>query len=190
MRIAIYCRVSTEEQNNDSQLLQLRAFAAAQNWEIAAEFVDTITGGTADRPSFNSMFESAQRREFELLLFWSLDRLTREGVLPTLKHLERLASCGISYKSFLEQYLDSRMPFNDTFIAMRADQAKQEKLRISDRTKAGLAAARARGVRLGAKPIEIDTAKLAALRARGLSGRACARQLGVSETTLRNRRAS
>src|SRR5579863_4371305 len=107
MRIAIYGRVSTDKQDAENQTAQLREFAIAQHWEIALEFVDVITGGTADRPQFQAMFEAAERGDFELLLFWSLDRLSREGVLPTLMHLERLTKLGVAYRSYSEQYLDS-----------------------------------------------------------------------------------
>ena len=85
VRIALYARVSTIGKGQDTmnQIAQLRAFAAAQGWIVVAEFVDTVTGGTSDRPEFQRMFEAASRREFDCLLFWSLDRLSREGVLAT-----------------------------------------------------------------------------------------------------------
>ncbi|MGI8772198.1 MAG: recombinase family protein [Acidobacteriaceae bacterium] len=59
------------------------------------------------RPAFKEMFAAASRREFDLVLFWSLDRFSREGVLETLHHLQRLTSYGINYRSFTEAYLDS-----------------------------------------------------------------------------------
>src|SRR5947199_9440317 len=109
MKIALYARVSTKDkgQETENQLVQLREFAAKQSWQITREYVDRETGGTADRAQFQAMFGDASRRKFDLVLFWSLDRLSREGVLETLQHLNRLTACGVGYKSFTEQYLAS-----------------------------------------------------------------------------------
>jgi DNA invertase Pin-like site-specific DNA recombinase len=192
MRTALYARISTKDKGQDSenQLAQLRAFAAVQGWTITAEFIDTVTGGTSDRPEFQRMFQSAKNHEFDCLLFWSLDRLSREGVLATLNHLNRLESYGVSYRSFTEQYLDSCGLFKDAIIGIMATLAKQEKVRISERTKAGLERTRANGTRLGRRPKDIDLQKLAALRAEGLSERDCAKQLNCSEFALRSRKAA
>src|SRR5208337_4878278 len=75
MDIAIYSRISTDKQDNQNQLDQLRGFAASQGWRIKREYVDVATGKNSDREQFKALFKSASRREFELVLFWSLDRL-------------------------------------------------------------------------------------------------------------------
>src|ERR1700722_281521 len=91
MRVGIYARVSTDTQENDNQLAQLREFADKQSWAIAMEFVDTVTGsGKKARPQFEALMLAASQRRFDLLLFWKLDRLSREGVRKTLVHLTRL----------------------------------------------------------------------------------------------------
>jgi DNA invertase Pin-like site-specific DNA recombinase len=59
------------------------------------------------------MMEAARQRRFDLLLFWSLDRFSREGVSAILNHLERLSSYGVDWRSYTEQYLDSLGPFRD-----------------------------------------------------------------------------
>src|SRR6266850_2631387 len=105
------------------------------------------------------MFHAAERHEFYVLVFWSLDRFTREGVLPTLQHLDRLSKVGVGYASLNEQHLDTSNPFNDTFVALSANIAKQEKVRISERTKAGLARVRANGTKLGRPAKNFDTRK-------------------------------
>lgn len=185
MKTAIYSRVSTDKQDTINQLTQLRALAAKLGHEVVVEFEDVITGGTSDRPAFNALFDAAERKEFELVLFWSLDRLTREGTYETLGHLKKLASFGVGYKSHEETYLDSGNPMNDIFISFKAVMAVEEKKRISERTKAGLATAKANGVRLGRKPVELDLAKVRALLREGNSVRRTARLLGASHTTLR-----
>jgi len=65
------------------------------------------------------------------------ERLSREGVLETLQHLNRLTACGVGYKSFTEQYLDSCGIFKNAVIGILAVVAKQERVRLSERTKAG-----------------------------------------------------
>jgi len=184
MKIAIYSRVSTEKQDAENQLVVLRAFAAKQGWEVVREFEDVITGGSHTRPAFDEMFAAAGRHEFELVLFWSLDRLSREGTEWTLRRLRELAECGVGYKSHEEQYLDTTNPLNEVFISFKAVMAVEEKKRISQRTKAGLAMARERGVRLGKPAVAVDMTRLAELRSKGFSVRNIALSLGVSKSTV------
>src|SRR5258706_15178376 len=137
-RTALYARISTRDKGQDveNQLTQLREFAARQGWAVVHEFVDLESGSTADRAEFQAMFRAASQRRFDVLLFWSLDRLSREGVLETLQHLNRLASYGVNYRSFTEQYFDSCGIFKDAVIAIIATVAKQERVRISQRVNA------------------------------------------------------
>jgi DNA invertase Pin-like site-specific DNA recombinase len=188
MKIAIYARVSTKDkgQETENQLVQLREFAAKQGWTIFREYVDRETGSKSEREEFQAMFADASKRRFDLLLFWSLDRLSREGVFETLQHLNRLTSYGVGYRSFTEQYFDSCGIFKDAVISILATVAKQERVRLSERTKAGLAIARARGKTLGRpKTVKVHSSEIARLRARGISGRAIARELGISDRSLR-----
>src|SRR6202040_2548693 len=105
----------------------------------------------SDRAQFKQMFIAASRCEFDSVLFWSLDRFSREGVLETLQHLQRLTSYGVGYRSFTEQYLDSCGVFRDAVISILATIAKQERIRLSERTVAGLQRAKAQG-RVGGRP--------------------------------------
>lgn len=181
MRVAIYSRVSTEKQDNENQLVELRAFATKQGWLVMREYVDTESGGKADRKEFQQMFNDASRRKFDLLLFWALDRLSREGVLETLQHLNRLESYGVAYRSFTEPYFDSCGVFRDVIISVAATLAKQERIRRSERTKAGLRLAVARGKVLGRpKTLTVTPRDVRRLRASGKSFRATARHLGIS----------
>jgi DNA invertase Pin-like site-specific DNA recombinase len=181
MKIALYARVSTDKQDTENQLLQLREFAAKQGWEITREYTDYESGAKADRPAFRRMFEDASRRKFDLVLFWALDRLSREGVLETLQHLNRLTSYGVEYKSFTEQFFDSCGIFRDAVIAIMATLAKQERVKRAERTKAGLAIARANGKTLGRpRTIRATSGDVSRLRAAGRSYREVARELGMS----------
>src|SRR5690242_8273389 len=121
MRVAIYARVSTDKQETANQLLELRAFAAKQGWQIVFEYVDAGESGTkADRAELNKMFADASKRKFDMLLFWALDRLSREGVYQTLQYLKRLESAGVGFRSFTEPYFDSCGVFKEAIIAIMA----------------------------------------------------------------------
>ena len=94
LEVGIYARVSTKDkgQEVENQLRQLREFAALQGWAVYREYIDQETAKTDDRAEFEAIFRDASQREFDVLLFWALDRLSREGVLEALQHLNRLAS--------------------------------------------------------------------------------------------------
>ena len=108
-RVAFYARVSTKDgrQDTENQLIALRDYCLKQRWEVVGEYVDQETGGHSRRPHFQRMFADARVRKFALVLFWSLDRLSREGVSATLNHLERLTAAGVNWRSYTEEYLDS-----------------------------------------------------------------------------------
>lgn len=158
---AIYARVSTRDkgQTNANQLLELRAFAERLGYIIYKEYCDQESGGTAERPQFQQLFADAHQRRFDVVLFWNLDRSSREGVGETLNHLQRLNVAGVQFKFFTEQYLDSTGLFKDAIIAIRAAIAKQERVRFYERIKAG----QARSSKKPGRP-SLDSAKVAELR--------------------------
>jgi DNA invertase Pin-like site-specific DNA recombinase len=186
MKIAIYSRVSTKDKGQDAlnQLRQLREFAATQGWTVIKEYVDHASGKRSDREEFLSLFAAASRREFDVVLFWSLDRFSREGVLETLQHLQRLSSYGVGYRSFTEAYLDSCGMFKDAVISILATVAKQERVRISERVMAGLERAKAAG-RVGGRPQAIcDRDCVLELHRAGNSLGKIAGMVGVSKMTV------
>lgn len=187
LRTAIYGRVSTSDRGQEvaNQLVQLREFCAKQGWEIVREFVDHASGKNGEREQFRAMFSAASRREFDLALFWSLDRFSREGVYETLQHLQRLTAYGVGYRSFTEQYLDSCGLFRDAVISILATVAKQERIRLSERTIAGLRTARAKGKTLGRPRRNVDVRKALALRAKGLAWRQISADMRVPVRSLR-----
>lgn len=187
MKVAIYARVSTKDkgQDTENQLAQLREFSQKQGWTMFAEYVDQESGAKGERSEFQRMFRDASRRKFDVLLFWSLDRLSREGVLETLQHLNRLTSYGVAYRSFTEQYFDSCGIFKDAVISILATVAKQERVRLSERTKAGLALARSKGRQIGRPRLTVQAADIARLKAQGHSLRSIGRSLGISEASVR-----
>lgn len=186
MRAAIYGRVSTKDgrQEVENQLVELRRFAASQQWEVCREYIDHETGAKSNREQFQAMLRDASRHRFDVLLFWALDRLTREGALPTLQYLNQLSGWGVGFRSYTESYLDSCGAFKDAVIAILGCVARQERIRISERTKAGLATARKNGKHLGRPKTVVNLATVNSLRSRGLGWKRIARQLGVGVGTL------
>src|SRR3989442_1148789 len=117
MKVAIYTRVSGKSNRQDAanQSLQLIEYCQRQSWDYI-EYTDRMTGTRADRAEFQRMFEDARLKHFDLVLFWALDRFSREGTLKTLEYLQRLDSYGVAWKSFTEQYLDSTGMFRDEIL--------------------------------------------------------------------------
>lgn len=187
LRAALYARVSTTDQGQtaETQLVPLRELAARQGWQVVAEFVDEASGARHDRPALKAMLAAAARREFDVLVFWSLDRLSRQGALPTLELLDQLSRCGVAWRSCTEPYLDSAGPFGEAIIALLASLARQERLRIQERVWAGLERVRREGKRLGRPRRVFDRLAVVELRRQGLSWREVARRLGISTGTAR-----
>jgi DNA invertase Pin-like site-specific DNA recombinase len=119
-----------------------------------------------------------------LLLFWSLDRLTREGTFKTLCYLRQLSTAGVKYKSLTEQYIDSLGVFSEAIVGIIGAIAEQERLRISERTKAGMAWVAATGKHCGRPRAYVDVAQLHRLREKGLSYSAIAKKVKLSRAVV------
>ena len=163
MKAVIYARISTNEQDLDNQLRELRAWAEQAKYELVAEYCD-IASGARRRESLDDLFDAARRHRFHIVGIWSLDRLTREGPLQTLLYLQRLTALGVRVYSHQEAYLDPRLPFYESIVAFLADIAKGERDRRSERTKLGLARAVAKGKTLGRPRGRKDSRKRVVLR--------------------------
>ena len=191
MTAALYTRVSTKDKGQETanQVCQLREFCKTQGWTIVREYEDHESGSKADRAQFQAMRVDAAQHRFDVIVFWALDRFTREGALETLQYLNMLSNYGVGYRSFTEPYLDSCGIFKDAVIAILGTIAKQERVRISDRVRAGLDRARSQGTKSG-KPIGRPRAMFARdevvrLRVQGMSWRKMAQRAGVSIVSVR-----
>ena len=109
MRIAIYARVSTDDKGQDpeNQLRQLRQWCDNAGHQLVHEYVDRESGrkGVNGRKQFAALFEDAHKRQFDCVLFWSLDRFIREGMVLTILHLQRLVARGVGFHSYTEAHL-------------------------------------------------------------------------------------
>src|SRR6202048_1370514 len=187
--VAIYARVSTDDkgQTPDNQLLQLRAWCDRMGYPVVREYVEHEKGGKGAeyRKQLAAMFAGAARREFDLLLVWSLDRFSREGMAATVGHLQRLASHGVAFRSFTEEHLSTENELvRNVLLAVLASLAKLEREKISQRTKAGLERAGARGRRLGRPAFSTrEREKLRAALDRGNSWHAVSIETGIPYST-------
>jgi DNA invertase Pin-like site-specific DNA recombinase len=187
--VALYCRVSTKDKDQDprNQLLQLQDLVDQKGWKVAQVYEDRESaGGTKVREAYNRLFADATKpgRKWDLLLFWSLDRFSREGVYETLHRLKELDRLGVRFLSLQEQYLDTLGPFREAVMAILAAVAALERNRISERVKAGIARCKLEGRKFGRKPAELDEEKLLRMRDKSYSLAMMASACGVSRTTI------
>lgn len=190
LKAAIYTRVSTtgKGQTTENQTPALEDFCRTRGWEIVSRYDEAETAsGSRERKQFTQMMEDAHRGRFQVLVFWSLDRFSREGTFATLNELRRLDAAGVRYISVTEQWLDSMGVFRDAIIGMLAAVAKMERDRLSERVKAGLDRARKKGQRLGRKPAEISDEALEKALEAGWSYREMSQAFRVGRATLSRR---
>ena len=179
----IYARVSTNQQETDNQIIQLKKYVEIQQWEIFKVITDNVSGGKgiSARKGLEDVFSLAHRRQYDVLLFWSLDRFSREGSRKTIEYLTQLESLKIEWHSYTEQYLSNIGPFSDVIISLLASLARQEKIRIGERTKAGLQRVRSMGIHIGRpKTPETKIADIIELRQQGLSMSAIGKRVGYT----------
>lgn len=184
MRCIIYSRVSTDDQTCENQLTQLKEYATRQNWGIHDIKSDVCSGGKSadERIGLREVFDLARRKQFDVLLFWSLDRFSREGSRKTLEYLTRLDTYNIKWHSYTEEYISSLGIFADAIISLMACLAKQERIRISERTKAGLNRVKSQGMKLGRPKTDSTMFRRALeLKNNGLSYSAIGRELNLSK---------
>jgi DNA invertase Pin-like site-specific DNA recombinase len=145
----------------------------------------TTKARTPRTSSGSSVLADAHKRQFALVLCWALDRLSREGMVPTVLHLQRLASCGVGFHSYTEPMLstDNEM-IRDIVLAVMASLAKIERQKISDRTRAGMQRA-GQGKQLGRPRISAaKRARIVEMLGIGEGIRATARAVGTGNETV------
>jgi DNA invertase Pin-like site-specific DNA recombinase len=178
MRVALYGRVSTTEQNAAMQIEELRAYCVRRQWEIAEEFIDAgVSGSKESRPALNRLLAEAKRRKFGAVLVYRYDRFAR-SLRQLVNALAEFDALGIHFVS-LHEGVDTSTPNGRLVFGIFASIAEFERELIRGRVRSGLAAARARGKRLGRPRVIVDAATIAVLRTQGLSWAKIGEQLGV-----------
>jgi DNA invertase Pin-like site-specific DNA recombinase len=161
MKVALYARVSLDEgkedrryQEPENQLVPLREWAASRGWEVFGEFVDRGSGADPNRPEFRRMMQAAMMRQFTCIVVWRLDRFSRETMSQVVGRIQKLRERGVGIMSYMETWLDTedKNPIGEVVLAVMAWAAAEERRKISDRTKAGIAQRRAIGQWKGGRP--------------------------------------
>ncbi len=186
---AIYCRVSTADQNCDRQFRELEEFAARSGYEVIGIFRETASGTKVDRQERAKVLALAQSRKIQVILVTELTRWgrSREDVLDTL---EILQSRGVSLIAQTGLEFNLATPQGRLIAALMASLAEFEKDLIRERVKSGIAAAKAKGHKFGRSPGQMGKAVLAkkesviALAAQGASYRAIAKELKLDKDTV------
>src|SRR5690242_11363669 len=183
MRVAIYGRVSTAEQSTQMQLEELRAYCQRRGWEIAEEFTDTgVSGSKESRPALNRLLADARRRKFDAVLVYRYDRFAR-SLRQLVNALSEFDALGIHFVS-LHEGVDTSTPNGRLVFGIFASIAEFERELTRSRVRSGLAAARARGKRLGRPRVNVDARRIAILRTKGLGWKTIAREMGIGVSTV------
>ena len=184
-RAAIYARVSTRNgQNPEMQLAELRAYCQRREWELAGEYVDQgISGAREQRPALDRLLADCRKRRVDALVVYRYDRFAR-SLRQLVNALEEFRVLGVDFNS-LHEGVDTSTPNGRLVFGIFASIAEFERELIRERVRSGIAAARAKGKRLGRPKTAVDAHRIAALRTQGLSWAKIADALGIGEGTVR-----
>ena len=186
-KCAVYARVSKadESQDPENQLMRLREYALKTGWEVFEEYVDYASGADANRPSLKRMMSDAKARRFSFVLITRIDRIARSS-LDLKQIIAELDERGIKFEC-ADQQFSTNTPTGRLLFGVLGEIAEFERALIIERTKAGLARARAKGKKLGRPKVVVDEAVMHELKSQGLGYRKIADALGVSHQTILNR---
>jgi DNA invertase Pin-like site-specific DNA recombinase len=153
MKVCIYCRVSTGEQDNKNQSAVLTDWAYRRDYEVVKVYEEEESAWKAGHQrGLANLISDARRRKFQAVLVWALDRLSREGPLAILTLVNRLKICGVKVISYQESWTEAPGELGELLYALSGWVARMESQRRSERTKVGLARVKAQGKRLGRPP--------------------------------------
>ena len=183
MRVALYARVSTlNGQHSDMQTAELREYAQRRDWKVVAEYIDEgISGARERRPHLDRLWADCRRRKVDAVLVYRYDRFAR-SLRQLVNALEEFRALGINFVS-LHEGVDTSTPNGRLVFGIFASIAEFERELIRSRVRSGLAAARAKGKRLGRPRTTVDVERIAQRRAAGASWREIAEEMGVGTGT-------
>lgn len=181
-RVAIYTRVSTQDQSTKAQEFELQQFAKHREWSVTRIYADKKSGATNSRPALDELMADCRKRKVDTVLVWKFDRFAR-----SLRHLvtalEEFKRLGIDFVSATEG-IDTTVPSGELVFQIFGAIAQFERSLISERVKAGLAEAIRNGKKVGRPAIktlsEGEIQKIRAARRRGITLKKLAAQFGAS----------
>lgn len=157
-RVAIYTRVSTDEQSTSTQEHELRQYAKHRGWTVQRIYTDHgFSGASEKRPALDELLRDARKRKFDVVLVWKFDRFAR-SLRQLVSALELFRKFGIDFVSATEA-IDTLLPSDELVFQIFGAIAQFERALIGERVKAGLAQARRKGKRIGRPPIRTLTAE-------------------------------
>ena len=166
-RVGLYCRCSTKDQHPENQLIDLRRYCQARNWQIVAEFMESASGVKDDRPKLRELLLLAKTSKIDIFLCWRFDRVSR-SLTHLISLLEELRSLGVDFVSFNES-IDTISPTGKLLFQIIAALGAFERSVLIERVHAGLRRARLQGRTLRRPTVEFDIEKAKTLRAQGLN---------------------
>ncbi|HEY0842274.1 recombinase family protein [Methylotenera sp.] len=189
-RVALYARVSTENQTTDNQLIELRAVAERMGWLVVTEFVDqAISGakGRDKRPAFDLLLKGATRREFDMVAAWSVDRLGR-SLQHLVEFLSEIHSSGVDLYLH-QQGINTGTPAGKALFQMCGVFAEFERAMIRERVVSGIARSKVSGTKSGrphGRPASIENPEplVRQLRAEGKGMLKIAKELKIGVSTV------
>lgn len=182
-RVALYCRVSTNDQRADLQLHDLRRLAEQRGWKIVGEYIDEGYSGTKDRrPALDRLMADAHKGRFDVIAVWRFDRFAR-SVRHLVVALDDFRERGIDFIS-MNEGIDTSTAAGRMVFSVIGAMAAYEADAIRERTRAGVAAARRRGKHIGRPERRFDLDEAVQLRSEGLSIREIATRMKVGRSIV------
>jgi len=183
MKAGLYLRVSTNQQTTENQRRELEAYCERQGWKISAVYDDSgVSGAKAERPALNKMLNDAAKNKFQVLLVVKIDRLAR-STANLLHILQQLQTAGVGFVATSQQ-LDTTSAYGRMVLTFLGAIAEFERELIRERVVAGLARAKAEGVRCGRPKTVLDAKEAVRLHRQGVSLREIAKKMGVGVGTI------
>jgi len=186
MKVAVYLRVSTTDQDPETQGREVRQFVSAHGWEAVETYQDVgISGARASRPALDRLLKDAWRGQFQAVVVWDLSRMAR-STLHALELLQKLEQMKVRLIA-VKQTFDTDTPLGKAFFTLAAMFAELERSILIERVRAGMARAKAEGKCIGRPMRAVALEELRRLRAQGLSIRQIARRMEVPSSTVAKR---
>lgn len=160
MKVAIYARVSKDENEKDNrfqdpenQLIALRKYCEAKGYQVFKEYIDKRSGADPSREAFREMIYHAQMRLFDAIIIWKIDRFSREPMYVVMGYINKLKQSKVGLISMTESWLDTREdnPVSELILSIMAWFSAEERRKISERTKLGIARKKENGSYMGGK---------------------------------------
>jgi DNA invertase Pin-like site-specific DNA recombinase len=184
LRAVIYARVSTDEQNPETQLLPLRQFVACRGWALVGEYIDTASGLTEERPDYQQLRTDVRAGGVDIVVCWRYDRVAR-SIHALVNVLKEFQTLGIAFLSLHEKFDTSTTP-GEMMFAIIAGVAQMESELIRSRVRGGMERARAEGRHVGRPPLPQATqASIRRLWKKRTSTYRISKRLGIAYSTAR-----